>query len=154
MMGCHGTTRKTDRADELQGRHTLFGRINGPTIYSTPLYLEPVSQSVIQLLMLPFLVTDILKIGNLELDKSERPLFPPKIISCRIVENPFTDIVPRITPEERKAQAEAKLRIKEERDAALKKKGAKKSVVVPCKPLLTLALLLIALRVRSETQSS
>jgi hypothetical protein len=25
----------TDRADELQGKNTLFGKITGPTIYST-----------------------------------------------------------------------------------------------------------------------
>ncbi|KAG7529403.1 hypothetical protein FFLO_05675 [Filobasidium floriforme] len=92
-----------DRADELQNKHTLFGRVNGPTIYN------------------------VLKIANLELDKQERPLFPPKITSARIIENPYTDIVPRITAEEKRQQLAARQAANAERERLDKRKGAKKN---------------------------
>ncbi|THH17834.1 hypothetical protein EW146_g3042 [Bondarzewia mesenterica] len=66
-----------DRADELHGKHTLFGRCVGDTIYN------------------------VMKIGAMEIDKDGRPLYPPKIRSIRIIDNPFDDIVPRITAEEK-----------------------------------------------------
>jgi peptidyl-prolyl cis-trans isomerase SDCCAG10 len=67
-----------------------------------------------------------LKIANLELDKQERPLFPPKITSARIIENPFTDIVPRITAEEKRAQGLARKAADEEMARIKGRKGAKK----------------------------
>lgn len=33
---CFLNSRGSDRADELQGKHTLFGRVIGDTLYSTP----------------------------------------------------------------------------------------------------------------------
>ena len=69
-----------------------------------------------------------MKIANLELDKQERPLFPPKITSARIIENPFTDIVPRITAEEKRQQLAARQAANAERERLEKRKGAKKSV--------------------------
>ncbi|KAA1468997.1 cyclophilin-like protein [Dentipellis sp. KUC8613] len=91
-----------DRADELHGKHTLFGRCVGDTIYN------------------------VMKIGAMEIDENGRPLYPPKIRSIRIIENPFDDIVPRITAEEKRAQQRAREQAKLEREEHERRKGAKK----------------------------
>ncbi|KAF8315326.1 cyclophilin-like protein [Clavulina sp. PMI_390] len=93
-----------DRADELNGKHTLFGRVVGNTIYN------------------------VLKIGEAELDKNERPIYPPKIRSVRIEDNPFDDIVPRITAAEKQAQKRARDVAQKEQEEAARRKGAKKNV--------------------------
>ncbi|EIN09466.1 cyclophilin-like protein [Punctularia strigosozonata HHB-11173 SS5] len=93
-----------DRADELHGKHTLFGRCIGDTIYN------------------------VLKIGATEIDKNGRPTYPPKIRTIRIVDNPFPDIVPRITAEEKRAQQKAREAAQQEREEAARRKGAKKDV--------------------------
>ncbi|KAF8962031.1 cyclophilin-like domain-containing protein [Flammula alnicola] len=93
-----------DRADELHGKHTLFGRCIGDTVYN------------------------VMKIGEMELDADGRPVYPPKIKSVRIVENPFDDIVPRITAAEKRAQQRAKEQAQREREDEQRKKGAKKNV--------------------------
>lgn len=51
-----------DRGDELNGKHTLFGRIQGPTYYSMCL------SHIVKL------TTDVLNIGNLDVDAEEKPL--------------------------------------------------------------------------------
>ncbi|KAI0272396.1 cyclophilin-like domain-containing protein [Gloeopeniophorella convolvens] len=91
-----------DRADELHGKHTLFGRCVGDTIYN------------------------VMKIGAMELDDNGRPLYPPKIKSVRILENPFDDIVPRITAEEKRVQQRARQAAIREREEVARRKGAKK----------------------------
>lgn len=48
-------------------------------------------------------IFNVLKIGSLEVDEDERPLYPPKITGCTIVVNPFDDIVPRISRREHEA---------------------------------------------------
>ncbi|KAJ2915595.1 hypothetical protein MD484_g4838, partial [Candolleomyces efflorescens] len=93
-----------DRADELHGKHTLFGRVMGDTIYN------------------------VMKIGEMEIDKDNRPVYPPKIKSIRIIDNPFDDIIPRITAAERKAQLKAREEAQKEREEEQRKKGAKKNV--------------------------
>ncbi|KAG8706574.1 Peptidyl-prolyl isomerase cwc27 [Ceratobasidium sp. 395] len=95
-----------DRADELHGKHTLFGRTVRDTIFN------------------------VLKIGQLELGENERPLYPPKIKTIRIVEDPFGDIVPRITAAEKRAQQLAKEASQRQREEAIRKKGAKKNVAL------------------------
>ena len=66
---------------ELDKRNTLFGRIaTGDTVFNA------------------------LRIGDLEVDKLDRPVHPPRIISTEVLENPFADIVPRSTVEEREEQ--------------------------------------------------
>jgi peptidyl-prolyl cis-trans isomerase SDCCAG10 len=55
-----------DRADELQGKHTLFGRVIGDTIYSTR--SESSSQQCLNSSL------DVMKIGELELGEDERPV--------------------------------------------------------------------------------
>jgi hypothetical protein len=53
---------------------------------------------------------------------------PPKIKSIRIVDNPFPDIVPRITAAERQEQQRAKEQAQRERGEEQRRKGAKKYV--------------------------
>lgn len=53
---------------------------------------------------------------------------PPKIKSIRIVDNPFPDIVPRITAAERQEQQRAKEQAQRERGEEQRRKGAKKFV--------------------------
>ncbi|KAF9564912.1 cyclophilin-like protein [Agrocybe pediades] len=93
-----------DRADELHGKHTLFGRCMGDTVYN------------------------VMKIGEMELDKEGRPVYPPRIKSVRIVDNPFDDIIPRITAAEKRAQQKAREQAQKEREEEQRRKGAKKNV--------------------------
>lgn len=72
---------------ELQGKHTMFGRVVGQTIYN----LVNLSQDV-----------------EMSKDVEDRPLYPPKLKTIRVVDNPFDDVVPRVTREEKKAQERAK----------------------------------------------
>ncbi|KAK0532419.1 Peptidyl-prolyl isomerase cwc27 [Tilletia horrida] len=75
-----------DATPELQNKHTIFGRIEGPTIYN------------------------VLALADVELrqDEPDRPVYAPKLLTVEVLDNPFTDIVPRITREERKEQEKAK----------------------------------------------
>ncbi|AFZ79552.1 peptidyl-prolyl cis-trans isomerase protein, putative [Theileria equi strain WA] len=62
-----------DRADCLNGKYTLFGKVEGHTVYN------------------------LMKIGECQVDKAtDRPLDPPRIINAVVVDNPFPDIVPRL----------------------------------------------------------
>ncbi|KZT70843.1 cyclophilin-like protein [Daedalea quercina L-15889] len=96
-----------DRADELHGKHTLFGRVVGDTLY--------ISKD-----------GDVLP--PLEVDDNERPLYPPKVKTVRIVDNPFPDIIPRITAEEKRAQQRAREKAQREREDEQRRRGAKKDV--------------------------
>ncbi|RCI11290.1 hypothetical protein L249_7122 [Ophiocordyceps polyrhachis-furcata BCC 54312] len=61
-----------DKAEELTGKNTLFGRIAGDTIYN------------------------LAKIGESEVEEgSERPLYPVRIDKIEILVNPFEDIKKR-----------------------------------------------------------
>lgn len=67
-----------------------------------------------------------MKMTELELDENERPLYPPRIKSAEVVLNPFDDIIPRITAEEKRV---AKLMDRKKLEAEQlkeKRKGAKK----------------------------
>ncbi|KAI9289377.1 cyclophilin-like domain-containing protein [Umbelopsis sp. AD052] len=88
-----------DAAPELTNKHTIFGRVEGDTIFN------------------------VLKMGELEVDDNERPLYPPRIKTTEIILNPFDDIAPRISDRERLI-AEAAARAKE--PAKKKKKETKK----------------------------
>ena len=82
---------------ELQGKHTMFGRVEGATIYN------------------------LMKMGEAELEPvegSERPVYPTKITGAEILVNPFEDMVKR----ERSNLARAE---KVEAKKKLKKKGGK-----------------------------
>ncbi|KAG0099136.1 hypothetical protein BGZ93_009020 [Podila epicladia] len=92
-----------DATPELQNKHTIFGKIEGDTIYN------------------------VLKIGSLEVDANERPLYPPTVTGCTIVVNPFDDIVPRISRQEQEA---ARLRELEAQKKPEKQKKQKKNVAL------------------------
>lgn len=57
-----------DAAKDLQRKHTIFGKIVGDSVFN------------------------LLKIGETDLDKNERPIFPPVIESIEIVSCPFEDL--------------------------------------------------------------
>jgi len=67
-------------------------------------------------------IFNVLKMGELEVDDNERPLYPPRIKTTEIILNPFDDIAPRISDRERLI-AEAAARAKE--PAKKKKKETK-----------------------------
>eukprot|EP00249_Psilotum_nudum_P013151 c24181_g1_i1 orf=61-1653(+) len=61
-----------DRCDWLDRKHTIFGKVTGNTVYN------------------------LIRLGEVEVDKDDRPLEPvPKILSTEVLWNPFDDIVPR-----------------------------------------------------------
>ncbi|XP_004486160.1 peptidyl-prolyl cis-trans isomerase CYP57 [Cicer arietinum] len=85
-----------DRCDWLDRKHTIFGKVTGDTMYN------------------------LLRLGEAETDKSDRPLDPaPRILSVEVLWNPFEDIVPRTL---QKSQTKA-TRDTDGKDA--KKKGVK-----------------------------
>ncbi|KAK5167537.1 Peptidyl-prolyl isomerase cwc27 [Saxophila tyrrhenica] len=60
---------------ELQGKHTMFGRIEGDTIYN------------------------LMKMAEAEMTEeegSERPLYPTKVTGAEVLVNPFEDMVARV----------------------------------------------------------
>ncbi|KAK2187505.1 hypothetical protein NP493_163g02017 [Ridgeia piscesae] len=59
---------------ELINKHTIFGKIEGNTIYN------------------------MLKLAECETDSNERPLYPHKLVRAKILANPFEDIIPRTLP--------------------------------------------------------
>ncbi|XP_058025594.1 spliceosome-associated protein CWC27 homolog isoform X1 [Ahaetulla prasina] len=61
------------RADELNNKHTIFGKITGDTIYN------------------------MLRLSEVEIGADERPVNPYKITSAEVLFNPFDDIIPRTT---------------------------------------------------------
>ncbi|CAM9619133.1 unnamed protein product, partial [Scytosiphon promiscuus] len=60
-----------DKAPHLDKKHTIFGKITGNTIFNA------------------------LRMGDIDADKDDRPLDPPRLISVEVLLNPFDDIVPR-----------------------------------------------------------
>ncbi|XP_056146692.1 spliceosome-associated protein CWC27 homolog [Lampris incognitus] len=58
------------RADELNNKHTIFGKITGDTIYN------------------------MLRLSEVECDREERPLNPHKMRTTEVLHSPFDDIVP------------------------------------------------------------
>jgi peptidyl-prolyl cis-trans isomerase SDCCAG10 len=88
-------------APELEKKNTLFGRIAaGDTIFNAT------------------------KIGEVEVDKYDRPLHPPRILRTEVLENPFKNIVPRSTAEER---AEKQRHLEEEKAKGMVKKAKKQN---------------------------
>ncbi|GBE60744.1 peptidyl-prolyl cis-trans isomerase [Babesia ovata] len=62
-----------ERADCLNGKYTLFGKVEGTTVYN------------------------LMKIGQVEVNPAnDRPVNPPKIIRVEVLVNPFPDIQPRL----------------------------------------------------------
>ncbi|KAJ0985515.1 hypothetical protein J5N97_003871 [Dioscorea zingiberensis] len=63
-----------DRCDWLDRKNTIFGKVTGDSIYN------------------------LLRLGDVETDKDDRPLDPPKLLSVEVLWNPFDDIIPRQVP--------------------------------------------------------
>lgn len=66
------------RADELNNKHTIFGKVTGDTVYN------------------------MLRLAEVECDGDERPLNPHKIRSAEVLHSPFDDIIPRETKKAKK----------------------------------------------------
>lgn len=74
------------RADELNNKHTIFGKITGDTVYN------------------------MLRLTEVDIDDNERPRNPHKIKSCEVLFNPFDDIIPREIKKPRKEKPEEELK--------------------------------------------
>lgn len=82
---------------ELQGKNTMFGRIEGDTIYN------------------------LMKMGDAEMaegEGSERPLYPTKITGTEVLVNPFGDMVARAREAPRSAVDEGKKEVKKRKKPA------------------------------------
>ncbi|XP_053303633.1 spliceosome-associated protein CWC27 homolog [Pleuronectes platessa] len=66
------------RADELNNKHTIFGKVTGDTVYN------------------------LLRLTEVECNHDERPLNPHKIRTAEVLHSPFEDIVPRETKKGKK----------------------------------------------------
>ncbi|EIE22031.1 cyclophilin-like protein, partial [Coccomyxa subellipsoidea C-169] len=73
-----------DRCDHLDRKHTIFGKVTGESIYNC------------------------MHLNDLETGEDDRPTHPPVIKEVEVLWNPFDDIIPRSTREEREAEAAAR----------------------------------------------
>ncbi|XP_048398148.1 spliceosome-associated protein CWC27 homolog [Stegostoma tigrinum] len=73
-------------ADELNNKHTIFGKVTGDTIYN------------------------ILRLAEVEIDKDERPISPHKIKSTEVLHNSFDDIVPRVLKKHKKEKKDEEVK--------------------------------------------
>lgn len=88
-----------ERADILNGKYTLFGKVDGPTIYN------------------------LMKIGQVEVNPAnDRPLHPPKITNVEVLVNPFPDIQPRLLAMTEQEQYEEEKQDKVNEQLTVKKK--------------------------------
>lgn len=90
-----------DRTEELNRKNTIFGTLVGETVFN------------------------VLKIGEVDTDANEKPLYPVRIVSVEVLSNPFTDIVPRTTAEEKKKKLEEEKRKREEAEKKAKESKVK-----------------------------
>jgi len=63
-----------DKCPWLDKRHTIFGKVTGNTIFN------------------------VLRLGEVDVDKDDRPHEPPRVLSAEVLENPFEDMVARCVP--------------------------------------------------------
>eukprot|EP00124_Ichthyophonus_hoferi_P001362 Ihof_evm10s68 gene=Ihof_evmTU10s68 len=82
-----------DKTEELNRKHTIFGKVTGDTIFN------------------------VLRIGELETDQEDRPLEAPRIKSIVILSNPFDDIVPRVVPQREELKREKSAKVSKMRQA-------------------------------------
>ncbi|OAD59151.1 Peptidyl-prolyl cis-trans isomerase CWC27 like protein [Eufriesea mexicana] len=61
---------------ELQNKHTIFGEVTGESIYN------------------------MLKLEEVLVDENDGLLYPPRLLKSIILNNPFSDIIPRIIVQE------------------------------------------------------
>ncbi|XP_029072492.1 spliceosome-associated protein CWC27 homolog [Monodon monoceros] len=74
------------RADELNNKHTIFGKITGDTVYN------------------------MLRLTEVDIDDEERPRNPHKIKCCEVLFNPFDDIIPREIKKPKKEKPEEEVK--------------------------------------------
>lgn len=60
-----------DTCDWLQGKHTIFGKVTGNTIYN------------------------VLRMGEVEVGENDHPVGDIRVLNVEVLWNPFDDIVPR-----------------------------------------------------------
>jgi len=86
-----------DKTPELQGKNTMFGRIEGDTIYN------------------------LMKMGDADLaeEGGDRPMYPTRITATEVIVNPFEDMV------KRNITAQVKSQIHEKSSTKAKRKGGK-----------------------------
>ncbi|XP_077142260.1 spliceosome-associated protein CWC27 homolog [Ranitomeya variabilis] len=70
------------RADELNNKHTIFGKVTGDTIYN------------------------LLRLAEVDIGEEDRPVNPHKIRITNVLFNPFDDIDPRVTKKLKKEKQE------------------------------------------------
>eukprot|EP01039_Chlorochromonas_danica_P007885 gene7885-8697_t len=73
-----------DKCDWLNGKHTIFGKVTGNTIYN------------------------VLKIGEVEVDGADRPLDSLRVTKIEVLWNPFDDLLPRSRPVAQDRQEDSK----------------------------------------------
>lgn len=86
-----------DATPELQGKNTMFGRIEGDTIYN------------------------LMRMADVEMvegEGSERPLYPIKVTGSEVLVNPFDDMVARVRDAPRSKGDEAKTEMKKRKKPA------------------------------------
>lgn len=74
------------RADELNNKHTIFGKVTGDTVYN------------------------MLRLTEVDIGDEERPRNPHKIKSCEVLFNPFDDIIPREIKKPKKEKPEEEVK--------------------------------------------
>ncbi|XP_059772453.1 spliceosome-associated protein CWC27 homolog isoform X1 [Balaenoptera ricei] len=74
------------RADELNNKHTIFGKVTGDTVYN------------------------MLRLTEVDIDDEERPRNPHKIKCCEVLFNPFDDIIPREIKKPKKEKPEEEIK--------------------------------------------
>ncbi|XP_075397196.1 spliceosome-associated protein CWC27 homolog [Tenrec ecaudatus] len=74
------------RADELNNKHTIFGKVTGDTVYN------------------------MLRLTEVDIDDEERPRNPHKIKSSEVLFNPFDDIIPREIKRPKKEKPEEEVK--------------------------------------------
>ncbi|KAK6927258.1 Cyclophilin-type peptidyl-prolyl cis-trans isomerase domain [Dillenia turbinata] len=95
------------------GDPTCTGR-GAESIYGAPFAVEYHSH-------LRRLIYNLLRFGEVETDKDDRPLDPPKLLSVEVLWNPFDDIVPRVLPGKLQLQPAAEAENKDQKKKAVKK---------------------------------
>jgi len=92
-----------DRADHLQRKATIFGKITGDTVYN------------------------LLRFNELETGEDDRPIDPPILQRADVLLNPFDDIKPRVNRDAATIAAETLFSQKASKEAEdrKKRKGAK-----------------------------
>lgn len=73
-----------DKCDWLNGKHTIFGKVTGNTIYN------------------------VLKMGEVEVDGADRPLDSLRVTKIEVLWNPFDDLLPRSRPAVQDRQDDSK----------------------------------------------